>query len=493
MSHIFISYSTRNAVYANQLAEKLRSEGFDVWIDNTRLRSSEDWWRSIVLAIWDCAAFIVILSPEADKSKWVQREITLADQRNKPTFPILLDGDINTPNWAIFVRTQFEDVRGGKLPKDSFYAKIAQHVPRKQETGNDITDQIRTVNLGDGSLLHEMENPPPPDEDPTTPPSMSMTQKQSSGLPLMLMLGVIAILIAVIAVLAIQLVNNQPDISSTDTTEVAENILDDTPDMDESSVENTGEMGLPGGDPVPANYEWNPRYDDDDAYSLVPIGCFVMGKDDGDSDSDESPATDICFDEPFWIHVHEVSFEQWNDCVDDGACEEIESFIEAKENEQLNLPVNRVTWHQAFTYCDWDVEGGRLPTEAEWEYAARGPDSPPYPWGDEFIDYAVIWAENYGELQPAVEAEDRHDGKSWVWTWDMIGNVAEWTATEYREYPYDPDDGRDFPSEDEPVLVVRGGDFGDDEWALTATYRTAAHAYDAEEYIGFRCVRPYTE
>jgi|GEM_PF-1223040 len=489
MSHIFISYSTRNATYANKLADKLRNEGFDVWIDNTKLRSSEDWWRSIVLAIWDCAAFIVILSPESDKSKWVQREITLADQRNKPTFPMLLDGDINTPNWAIFVRTQFIDVRGGKLPEDSFYQKLEQHAARKKDHGNDITDQIRAVDMGDGSLLQAMENPPPPDETTSATPPMSMTQKQSSGLPPMLMIGVIAILIVVIGVLAFQLANSQPDASAS----IDENSLEsDVMENDDLEESVSVELGLPGGDPILQNWQWEPQYADFADYVLVPMGCFVMGEDKAISETDAAPATDICFDEPFWIRAHEVRFEEWGNCVSFGACEEITSYIEAQENDELALPVNRVTWHQASAYCDWDSLSGRLPTEAEWEYAARGPDSFPYPWGGEFVDYAIVWAENYGEVLPAIDDELRHDGKSWVAAWDMIGNVAEWTASEYRDYPYDPDDGREFPGDDDPILVVRGGGYFYNAEELTATHRDTAHAYDAEDHIGFRCVSPYS-
>ncbi len=116
MSHIFISYSTRNSEYAQDLAHRLLAEGFDVWIDNDRLRSSEDWWRSIVLAIRDCAAFVVIMTPESDGSRWVQREITLADKYKKPIYPLLVDGSPDTPNWEIFVRTQIEDARPYQLP-----------------------------------------------------------------------------------------------------------------------------------------------------------------------------------------------------------------------------------------------------------------------------------------------------------------------------------------------------------------------------------------
>src|SRR5688572_213678 len=131
MSHVFISYSTRDSSYATRLAEKLRAEGFDVWIDNNQLRSSEDWWRSIVLAIDACAAFVVILTPGSDQSKWVQREVTLADQREKPMFPLLLAGEASTPNWSLFVRTQYDDVRDGRLPDAAFYTKLAEYAPRK--------------------------------------------------------------------------------------------------------------------------------------------------------------------------------------------------------------------------------------------------------------------------------------------------------------------------------------------------------------------------
>lgn len=160
MSHVFLSYSTRDRNYAGKLADKLRAEGFDVWIDNSRLRSSEDWWRSIVFAIDTCAALVVLLTQESDQSKWVQREITLADQRNKPIFPLWLAGDIQTPNWAIFVRTQYEDVRDGRLPGPAFYEQLARYVPRRK--GSDVTDSwMSRPNPPDDPVLHAaLQNPP---------------------------------------------------------------------------------------------------------------------------------------------------------------------------------------------------------------------------------------------------------------------------------------------------------------------------------------------
>lgn len=168
MSHVFISYSTQDITYASRLAEKLRAEGFDVWIDNRRLRSSEDWWRSIVLAIDACAAFVVLLTPRSDQSKWVQREITLADQRNKPIFPLLLAGDIDTPNWALFVRTQYEDVRDGHLPNPGFFANLAENVPRRRgQKGANVVRmaQPRTPTY-DPALQTAIDMPPPVETKP---------------------------------------------------------------------------------------------------------------------------------------------------------------------------------------------------------------------------------------------------------------------------------------------------------------------------------------
>lgn len=162
MSHVFISYSTRDSSYATRLAEKLRAEGFDVWIDNNQLRSSEDWWRSIVLAIDACAAFVVILTPGSDQSKWVQREVTLADQREKPMFPLLLAGEASTPNWSLFVRTQYDDVRDGRLPDAAFYTKLAEYAPRKpaQMGVNVVAAAPVTAQTDDPVLQAEIADPP---------------------------------------------------------------------------------------------------------------------------------------------------------------------------------------------------------------------------------------------------------------------------------------------------------------------------------------------
>jgi hypothetical protein len=120
MSHVFISYSSKNRNYANKLADKLRQYGIEVWIDQSKIQGGDEWWEKIEKAITDCVAFLVIMSPDSKTSKWVKREMHLADNLDKPTFPLLLAGN----NWSIYVDKQFIDVSDGNLPVDSFYSKL---------------------------------------------------------------------------------------------------------------------------------------------------------------------------------------------------------------------------------------------------------------------------------------------------------------------------------------------------------------------------------
>lgn len=141
MTHVFISYSRRDSVYMRQLTEQLLSRGFNVWMDES-VDYGEDWWRAISRAIREASAVVVIMTPESDKSRWVQREITLADELGKPTFPLLLEGDVlSSEHWTIFVRTQYIDVRDGTIPLDDFFTGLGNHAPRRTGRGARVTDK----------------------------------------------------------------------------------------------------------------------------------------------------------------------------------------------------------------------------------------------------------------------------------------------------------------------------------------------------------------
>jgi formylglycine-generating enzyme required for sulfatase activity len=225
----------------------------------------------------------------------------------------------------------------------------------------------------------------------------------------------------------------------------------------------------------------------------VPAGCFVMGSDDGYPD--EAPAHEICFDEPFWIDRYEVSNAQF--VAYSGAAEQ------PSLTEGDDLPRTNIMWVEASRYCE--MRGGRLPTEAEWEYAARGPDSLTYPWGDDFdgelanhCDENCGWGwaddtadDGYSEAAPVTAFED---GASWVGALNMSGNVWEWTFSRYQQdefpYPYDASDGREVADPGNVPRVVRGGAWDDTSDGLRSSIRAGFFAfYDTHAWIGFRCVQ----
>jgi hypothetical protein len=162
MTHVFISYSNRDQIYAQELTEYILSYGFDVWIDN-RINFGDDWWESILQAIRQCTAFIVIMSPDSDDSKWVQREVGIADHLGKQIFPLLLSGDIeSSKHWLIFVRTQYLDLRKGGMPSLEFIDQLSKYTPRRDTAGSQITsvNQLSTDDVVDEEQADEIGKKP---------------------------------------------------------------------------------------------------------------------------------------------------------------------------------------------------------------------------------------------------------------------------------------------------------------------------------------------
>jgi formylglycine-generating enzyme required for sulfatase activity len=225
--------------------------------------------------------------------------------------------------------------------------------------------------------------------------------------------------------------------------------------------------------PVTSNADWDPVIEEFDGVemALVPVGCFMMGSSEGAS-ANERPVHEQCFEEPFWIDVYEVTNAQYGS---------------SGEWSGDNLPRETVSWFDAVAHCE--SRGARLPTEAEWEYAARGPDGLTYPWGDELVADNVVYREN-SDRQPA-EVGSRPGGVSWVGALDMSGNIYEWMSSIYALYPYDASDGReaDGDSDSSSPRMWRGG-----SWYYGADYLRGNRRYSSSPDLvwsdgGFRCAR----
>jgi hypothetical protein len=135
MSHIFISYSRPDQAYAQQIKQALTARRLPYWMDD-RIDPGDDWWGEIDTAIAGCSCMIVIMTPGAKASRWVQREILLAEDRGKPIFPVLLAGD----NWSLFVDTQYVAVEDNALPPDRFFDQLTRIV-REAMGAPEITEE----------------------------------------------------------------------------------------------------------------------------------------------------------------------------------------------------------------------------------------------------------------------------------------------------------------------------------------------------------------
>jgi iron(II)-dependent oxidoreductase len=150
-------------------------------------------------------------------------------------------------------------------------------------------------------------------------------------------------------------------------------------------------------------------------------------------------------------------------------------------------PVAEATWVGARDYCRW--RGARLPTEVEWEAAARGLEGRRFPWGqDGTIAARAVIDRRSGDTLPV---GSRPLGATPLSVHDMAGSLQEWTSSLYRPYPYDAKDGREDP-DDPGERVTRGGDyvFDTDAAQLTGWYRTGFSRAPGRghRHIGFRCV-----
>ena len=237
------------------------------------------------------------------------------------------------------------------------------------------------------------------------------------------------------------------------------------------------------------NQNWEPFAHNFDGVSmmLVPVGCFDMGTSEEqlayaqdvavnpDWDADELPAHTVCFTKPFWIDQMEVTNSQ---------------FGRAGEFSGDHHPREKVSWAEAEVFCE--SRNARLPTEAEWEYAARGPSAGLYPWGNVFDESRIVFTAN-ADGQTA-DAGSKPGGASWVGALDLIGNVWEWVSDWYSAdyYALVADQAADpaGPTTGQ-TRVLRGGSWVDDfPFALRAADRFWSEPGTQYNNIGFRCVRP---
>ncbi len=254
-------------------------------------------------------------------------------------------------------------------------------------------------------------------------------------------------------------------------------------------------------------------------------GQFFMGSDDPKADDDEKPAHNVTLS-PYCIDLKEVTVADYKACSDGGKCKRAKNEVDYPDmtveekkvysplcnindpKARAEHPINCVSWDMASLYCK--AQEKRLPTESEWEFAARGPDGRVYPWGDVEPDgrhlnacgkECVDWGKKVGQKLTAMyDGDDGFPNTAPVGSFpmgasrygllDVVGNVWEW-ASDW-EGRYTPDASTDPPGPaDGKERVIRGGAWNG---ALPSWVRPSQrYAFPPETYsfaVGFRCAKP---
>ena len=502
MSHIFLSYSRADRPTAQVIAEALEAEGFSVWWDKV-LRAGQTYDEVTENMLRDSAVVIVLWSQTSVKSKWVRAEATLG-QRSCEMVPAMIEeadrpimfeltqtadligwnGDRNEARWAEFVadikrsldkhaeaetaasaaaapaasisqsdatiETVFwTSIKDGEDPAD-FEAYLSRYPGGHYEAlaRNRLAGLQSTAGLA--AAVAEPSTPVPPAPEPKPEPTIATRKvespkreaKKKSSNPLPILVG-----LAVLGgggYFGWQALNPSAP----------------------------GPVVDPPEPPVAASCAACP-----DMVEL-PGGRFVMGSPESEANrsGNEGPQREVTL-RPFAISATEVTRAQWKQCAEAGACR-------ADPSGDGTEPVTRVSYDDAVAYTTWLSQQGdrkfRLPSEAQWEYAARAGTETPYWWGATFPGQGVVSG-------AAVDTDSLPTNPFGVS--GMLGNVREWVADCYvNNYADAPTDGRVVGGSGCQRFVVRGG-----SWRLGAAEHRAANRARFERSVrdrsvGFRVV-----
>ena len=237
--------------------------------------------------------------------------------------------------------------------------------------------------------------------------------------------------------------------------------------------------------PSPSSSTAYPRDPIDAKMVPIPFGSFLRGHGTRKDIFSYAPKERILLN-AFWIDQSEVSIEQYQRCVKAGVCPPLRYPLPS----QQNLPVTHVSWEKALRFCSWAKK--RLPTEAEWEKAARGLDGRTFPWGDAPLDCARLNYKRCNHDLLPTQRPEQSNGQSPFQAYDMAGNIREWVFDCYEKNAYR------FLSQKNPKKdpehcarrVVRGGSWrtpSKEEWKLRVYARDHEPPTRRLPDLGFRC------
>ncbi|WKZ42195.1 MAG: SUMF1/EgtB/PvdO family nonheme iron enzyme [Anaerolineales bacterium] len=496
---VFISYRRKDVSWALAVYQDLTHRGYDVFFDFTSI-SGGDFEQIILSNIKARAHFVLILTPTAldrcsEPDDWLRREIETGIDEKRNIIPLFFDG-------FSFGATDIPEKLTGKLASLSRYNGMNVHQDYFLEAMTRLRTRFLSIPLD--TVLHPMS--PKVQEvvleeqraankaawlakvraefDAIRKRLKETVGKIKSLIPSSSRVFAIGwvVLIGLLLFGINALLNGPPAGPSESTPAPIRTSI--------SPLLTRTNMPPPTFPPNPGIGSIMISEKDDMVLVFVPAGEFTMGSDSGGSDV--KPVHQVSLD-AFWIDQTEVTNTMYAKCVADGGCKPPSSSrsktrIHYFGNSVFDeFPVIHVDWHQAEAYCEW--AGRKLPTEAQWEKAARGTDGRVYPWGEN-IDcfYANYWGQVKGCVGDTSEAGSYESGKSLYGSYDMAGNVSEWVYDWYDSnyYQISPLSNPTGPISGSS-RVLRGGSWNVSDEVVRSIFRYRNDPTNTKNYIGFRC------
>ena len=509
MTQVFISYSRKDLDFVERLAKDLQAAGLEVWYDLSGLEGGTRWGREIQNAIEQSQCFVVVLSPNSVESEWVEKEFLYANSLKLRVIPLLYQ-PCKTPMW--FINLHFIDVQGTNYDHNFWVILKTLGVrpgeaatKAEPETPKPLPQMIEQ----EEKLPSTLPVQPPAERKPAVKknyrPKKVVASLKSPPQKIRIRPGWIIALVVLVAVVAFAIWGVPPLaarlVPTPTPTVTATHARTSTPAVTAmytpTSAPTDTVTPRPTSTPtvVPTHTPgigstWT-RPADGMEMVYVPVGEFSMGS---TSYGDEIPIHIVNLD-AYWIDKTEVTNGMYARCVSAGACKAPDfSFSSTRRSyygnpQYADYPVIYVNQFFAQSYCKW--AGVRLPTEAEWEKAARGTDGRIYPWGNSSPSNDL--ANFNGFVGDTTIVGSYPSGASPYGALDMAGNVWEWTNDiySYTYYSQSPQSNPQGPPSrgGGPGMVERGGSWKFNAIGLLASFRHWNNEGGNSDAEGFRCAR----
>lgn len=457
-NQVFLCYAYEDILFTQKLTSDLRKFGIQVWIAPESIQPGEKWAKSIDRGLRESGIFVVVISPQAAKSSWVEEEILAAIQLEHDGQIEILPLSVQPyepSTLPIYLQSrQFIDF---KSDYDDGLIQLIQKI-RKQMPLNDIKHNHNPISSLTQSLLN-----------------LKLNKRRffiSSGI--LTMLGISSIFASKQGLM--------PHFFSPNTKSI---LPDSTPLQLPGSINKISEKLLEI--VIAPNISMQ--------FVKIQAGEFTMGSDESIF-NEEKPQHIVNLPE-YWIGKTEVTVAQFSVFINE---KNYESPYYLDISNKSNHPVVNVTWIDCVSFCRWMSNICkqiifRLPSEAEWEKAARGTDGRIYPWGDDKPDSTRC---NFDKKEKDTKPVGSYKslGVSPYGCDDMAGNVWEWTnslwgvdyITPMFDYPYTQhqSEREDLQAGKDVLRILRGGSFSENSAGIRCTVRTKSAIDTCFNFYGFR-------